>query len=65
MSIGGKLCNLISLYWSLSQSTDIFEKILDNFELTQSNVANNNPFIVVFRDFSAKSPNWHKHNETS
>ena len=64
--IGNKSCTFISLYWSPSQPTDIFDQFPDNLELTLDKVANHNPpLIVVLGNFNVKSENWHKHDETS
>ena len=37
ISFGGTLCNFISLYRSTSQSLDVFETFVDNFELNLDN----------------------------
>ena len=42
-----KLCILISLYWSPSQPTDIFDQFADNLESTFDKVANYNPFLII------------------
>ena len=64
--IANKLCNFISLYWSPSQATDIFDQFVDNLELTLDEVPNHNPFlIVVFGDFNVKSENWYKYDKMS
>ena len=63
ISFGGKLCNFVSLYRSLSQSPDVFEKFADNFELNLDKIANKNSYlIVILGDFNAKSSNWFKHD---
>ena len=60
---GGKLCNFISLCRSPSQSQDVFEIFVDNFELNLDKIADKNPYlIVILGDFSAKSSNWYKHD---
>ena len=51
ISFRDKLCNFIILYRSPSQSLDVFEKFVDNFEL---NSDNKNPYsIVILGDFNA------------
>ena len=64
----GKVCNFISLYWSPSQSYDVFGTFADNLELNFDTVANKNPYLIVilgFRDFNAKSSSWQKHDKTT
>ena len=62
----GKLCNFISLYLSPSQSTGVFEKFADNFELNLDKIANKNSYlIVILGDFNAKSSNWYKYDMTT
>ena len=57
----GKVCNFISLYWSPSQSHEVFETFADNLKLNLDTNGNKNPYLIVIRgDFKAKSSNWHK-----
>ena len=66
ISYAGKVCNLISLYQSPSQSHDIFETFADNLELNLDTIANENPYlIVILGDFNAKLSNWFKHDKTT
>ena len=65
MKIGDKLCNLVALYPSPSQSQDEFEKFSKNLELNLDIVSPNNPFLtVVIGDFNAKSNLWYKNDNT-
>ena len=58
LKIGDKLCNFISLYRSLSQSHDEFEKFSEDLEKNLDNLLQNNPFLVVIiGDFNVKSNN--------
>ena len=64
--IGGKFCNFISLYRSPSQSSDVFEGFADNLQLSLDKIRNQNPiFIVIFRNFNAKSSKWDEHYKTA
>ena len=66
MKIGGKLCNVIVLYHSPSQSQDDFETFLTNFELNLDTILANNPFLTVtLGDFNVKSNLWWKSDKTS
>ena len=40
--IGGKSCNFISLYRSPSQSSDFFEELADNLQLSLDKISNQN-----------------------
>ena len=56
--IGGKSCNFISLYRSPSQSSDFFEELADNLQLSLDKISNQNRFLmVVLGDFNTKSSN--------
>ena len=60
--IGGKLSNFLCLYWSPSQTRDIFETLADNFEiLTIKNLF----LIVTLGDFNAKTTDWYKNDTNS
>ena len=66
ISFAGKVCNFISIYWSPSQSHDIFETFAGNLELNLDMTANKRPYlIVILGDFNAKSSNWYKHDKTT
>ena len=66
LRIGDKLCNFISLYRSLNQSSDDFVSFLDNFQLTLDTLAQKNLFLMVaLGDFNAKSSNWYNKDITS
>ena len=61
--IGGKLCGFLCLYWSPSQTRNIFETFADNFELILDTAVNRNLFsIVALGDFNAKTANWYKND---
>ena len=63
---GEKLCSFLSLYRSPSQTGDIFEIFVDNFELTLDTIFNKNPFLTVaLGDFNAKATNWCKNDINS
>ena len=47
LKIGDKVCNVISLYRSSSQTFDDIETFSKNFELNLQNIVNSNPFLVV------------------
>ena len=66
MRIGGKLCSFLQLYRSSSQTRDIFEAFVDDFELTLDSIINKNPFLIVaLGDFNAKTTNWYKNDINS
>ena len=44
IKVGNKVCNLISLYRSPSQTLDDFETFSKNFELNLENIVQRNPF---------------------
>ena len=59
LQIGSKICNLISLYRSPSQTADNFVSFLDNLKLNLDTMTDNNPFLVVaVSDFNARSSSW-------
>ena len=56
----------MSLYRSLSQNRDEFEKFLENLELSIDHMADKNPYIMVFRgDYNAKSNLWYPNDNTN
>ena len=56
LKIGNKLCSIVSLYRSPSQSSDEFENFLNNLNLTLESVTQRNPLLtVVIGDFNARS----------
>ena len=59
LKIGSKLCTIVSLYRSLSQSADEFDNFLNKFYLTMEPITQKNPFLtVVIGDFNARSLKW-------
>ena len=46
LKIGGKLCYIIALYRSLSQSQDEFEKFSEKLQLNFDSLVQNNPFLM-------------------
>ena len=65
IKIGEKLCSFLCLYRSPSQTRDIFETFVDNFELTLDSIIKNPFLIVALGDFSAKTNNWYKNDVNS
>ena len=64
--IGGKSCNLISLYRSPSQSSGSFKEFEDNLQLSLDKISNQNPFVtVVLGDFHTEFSIWYKHDKTT
>ena len=60
---GDKLCNLIALYRSPSQSQGQFESHKKNLELNLKSAVQNNPSLVVpLGDFNVKSSYWCKND---
>ena len=58
LKIGDKLCNFLSLYRSLSQSQEEFEKFSEIIERNLDRLFQNNPFLVVVTGyFKVKSSN--------
>ena len=46
LKIGSKLCTIVSLYRSPSQSVDEFNNFLNNLNLTLESITQNNPFVT-------------------
>ena len=66
LKIGGKLCYIIALYRSPSQSQDDFEKFSENLELSLNSLVQKNSFLVVLiTDFNAKLKSWYKNEKRS
>ena len=58
LQVGSKIFKIASLYRSLSQTNDGFDKFTDNFELTLDTLAESNShLIVVLEDFNIKPKN--------
>ena len=54
-----KLCNVIVLYRTSSQSQDTFESFIDNLELNIDTIAAKNPYLIgILGDFNAKLSTW-------
>ena len=65
LTIGGKVCKLLTLYKSPSQNRDEFEKFLDNLELNFDHMADKNPFLMVaLGDLNTKSNSWYRNDST-
>ena len=66
LKIGHKLCTLVALYRSPSQSLDNFETFIDNFELNLETLSGKNPLLLVdIGDFNAKSKVWYRNDNTT
>ena len=66
ISFRGKICNFISVYRSLSHSSDTFEDFADDLELNWDKIANKSPhLLVVIGDFNFKLSNWNKSDKTT
>ena len=64
IKLGDKICSVVVLYRSPSQSSDKFESFLKNLELTLDRVMKNTPYMtVLLGDFNAKCSNWYKHEK--
>ena len=56
LKMGSKLCTIVSLYRSPSQSADEFDNFLNKFNLTMESTTQKNPFpTVVIGDFNTRS----------
>ena len=66
LKIGDKLCYIIALYRSPSQSQDEFEKFSVKLKLNVDSLVQKNPFLVVLvDDFNAKFEKWYKNDKCS
>ena len=66
LQVGSKICKFFSLYRSPRQTSDGFEKLTNNFELTLDTLAESNShLIVVPGDFNIKSKNWYTNDKTT
>ena len=64
LKIGSKLCYIIALHKSPSQSQGEFEKFSEKLGLNLDSLVQNNPLLVLLiGDFNAKSKNWYKNNK--
>ena len=65
LQVGSKICKFVSLYRSSSQTSDDFEKLVDNFEITPDTLAeSNSDLIVVLGDLNIKSKNCYIDDKT-
>ena len=64
--VGKKICRLISLYRSSSQSQEEFNTFLDNSDSNLETVSFSNPFLtILIGEFNAKCASWYsKDNST-
>ena len=59
LKIRRKLCTIVSLYRSSSQTADEFDNYLNKLNLTMESITQKNPFLtVVIGNFNAKSSKW-------
>ena len=66
LKIGSKLCTIVSLYRSPSQSADEFDNFLNKLNLTIESITQKNPFLTVaIGDFNAKSSKWWRDDKTT
>ena len=64
--IGSKLCTIVPLYRSPSQSAEEFENFLNKLNLTIESITPENPFLsVVVGDFNARSSKWWTDDKTT
>ena len=65
LQVGSKICKFVSLYRSSSQTSDDFEKLIDNFEITPDTLAeSNSDLIVVLGYLNIKSKNCYIDDKT-
>ena len=66
LNIGEKLCNFISIYRSLSQTQDEFDKFTDSLKLNLDLAIQNNSYlVVVLVHFYTISKNWYGYAKTN
>ena len=66
LKIGRKLCSIVSLYRSPSQTRDEFDEFLTNLNLTLETITQKNPFVTVaIGDFNARSSKWWVNDKTT
>ena len=66
LKIGKKLCTIVALYRSPSQSLDEFENFLNNLNLTLESITQKNPFLtIVIGDFNARLSKWWTDDKTT
>ena len=66
LSVYRKQCNITLIHRSPSQSSDVFDTFLSNFELLLDYTANSNLFVsIIIGDFDASSNNWCSSNKTT
>ena len=64
IKLGDKICSLVVLYRSPSQSPNKFEYFSKHLELIINRVMQNTPYMMVFLgDFNAKCTNRYKHDK--
>ena len=66
LKIGSKLCTIVSLYRSPSQSANEFDNFLSKLNLTMESITQKNPFLsVVIDDFNSRSSKWWTYDKTT
>ena len=66
LKIGSKLCTIVSLCRSPSQSADEFENFLNKLNLTMELITQKNPFLTaVIGYFNARSSKWWTDDKTT
>ena len=66
LKIGNKLCTIVSLYRSPSQSADQFENFVNKLNLTVESITPKNPFLtVVIGNLNARSSKWSTDDKTT
>ena len=67
LKIGSKLCTIVSLYRSPSQSVDEFDNFSNQLNLTMESITQKNPFltVVLTGDFNARSSKWWTDDKTA
>ena len=66
LKIGGKLCCIITLYRTPSQSQLEFENFFEKLELSLDSLVQKNAFLILLiGDLNAKSINWYKNDKWS